>query len=187
MTDRQLPAPARLGNVTIEKVVACLRQHGVVLKINADPWGLDLDWRLAPGLPLDLGSMLGVDPDAHSMPPARPHALGCRDRAGRTVSPPGPCSSTPCLFRNPRDCLRQKQLARSLGGLMSRPDALFIGGRCSSRSPPITVPASQRPARDQIPLLEGPWRRRRRARGPMSDTVVRPPPAPRTRCSNSST
>jgi DNA polymerase (family 10) len=65
MTGRQLLR--RPGyDVDIETVLAACAKHGVAVEINANPWRLDLDWRWH-GRALELGCMMCINPDAHSM------------------------------------------------------------------------------------------------------------------------
>ena len=46
MTGRQLLR--RPGyDIDIERVLAACAEHGLAVEINANPWRLDLDWRLA--------------------------------------------------------------------------------------------------------------------------------------------
>jgi DNA polymerase (family 10) len=64
MTGRQLLR--RSGcDIDIEKVLAACAGHGVAVEINANPWRLDLDWRWHETA-LRLGSMMSINPDAHS-------------------------------------------------------------------------------------------------------------------------
>ncbi|MBI5154105.1 DNA polymerase/3'-5' exonuclease PolX [Candidatus Poribacteria bacterium] len=48
-----------------EIITACARE-GVVIEINANPWRLDIDWRLIP-FALEQGAYLSIGPDAHSV------------------------------------------------------------------------------------------------------------------------
>jgi DNA polymerase (family 10) len=65
MTGRQLLR--RPGyEVDVEKILKACARHGVVIEINANPWRLDLDWRWHR-LALDLGCMMSINPDAHSI------------------------------------------------------------------------------------------------------------------------
>jgi DNA polymerase (family 10) len=62
-------APFRLwiGLSDIEKVLSACGKHGVAVEINAHPWRLDLDWRCHQAA-LGFGCMMGINPDAHSIP-----------------------------------------------------------------------------------------------------------------------
>ena len=51
--------------VDIEEILAPARPHGVAVKINANPWWLDLDWRWHERA-LERGCMMSINPDAHS-------------------------------------------------------------------------------------------------------------------------
>jgi DNA polymerase (family X) len=65
MTGRQLLR--RPGyEVGIETVSHACAEHGVAVEINANPWRLDLDWRWHQRA-LELGCMLSINPDAHSI------------------------------------------------------------------------------------------------------------------------
>jgi DNA polymerase (family 10) len=65
MTGRQLQR--RPGyDIDIEKVLRACAEHDVAVEINAHPWRLDLDWRWHRAA-LDLGCMLSINPDAHSI------------------------------------------------------------------------------------------------------------------------
>jgi DNA polymerase (family 10) len=65
MTGRQLQR--RPGyEIDIEKVLRACAKHDVVVEINAHPWRLDLDWRWHQ-VALDLGCMMSINPDAHSI------------------------------------------------------------------------------------------------------------------------
>jgi DNA polymerase (family 10) len=50
----------------IEKVLTACAQHSVAVEINANPHRLDLDWRWHRRA-LELGCMLSINPDAHSI------------------------------------------------------------------------------------------------------------------------
>ncbi|TYL88899.1 DNA polymerase/3'-5' exonuclease PolX [Bradyrhizobium rifense] len=66
MTGRQLQR--RPGyEIDVEKVLRACARHDVVVEINAHPWRLDLDWRWHQAA-LELGCMLSINPDAHSIP-----------------------------------------------------------------------------------------------------------------------
>ncbi|MEY9418032.1 histidinol phosphatase-like PHP family hydrolase [Bradyrhizobium japonicum] len=66
MTGRQLQR--RPGHeIDVEKVLRACAKHDVVVEINAHPWRLDLDWRWHQAA-LEVGCMLSINPDAHSMP-----------------------------------------------------------------------------------------------------------------------
>jgi len=47
-------------------VLTACAAHGVAVEINANPWRLDIDWRWH-GRALELGCMLSINPDAHSI------------------------------------------------------------------------------------------------------------------------
>jgi DNA polymerase (family 10) len=65
MTGRQLLR--RPGyDIDIERVLAACAEHAVAVEINANPWRLDLDWRWH-GRALDLGCIMSINPDAHSV------------------------------------------------------------------------------------------------------------------------
>jgi DNA polymerase (family 10) len=65
MTGRQLQR--RPGyEIDIENVLRACAKHDVVVEINAHPWRLDLDWRWHQAA-LDLGCMMSINPDAHSI------------------------------------------------------------------------------------------------------------------------
>jgi DNA polymerase (family 10) len=65
MTGRQLLR--RPGyEVDVEKILKACARHAVVVEINANPWRLDLDWRWHR-MSLDLGCIMSIDPDAHSV------------------------------------------------------------------------------------------------------------------------
>lgn len=66
MTGRQLRR--RPGyEIDVEKVLRACAKHDVAVEINAHPWRLDLDWRWHQAA-LDFGCMMGINPDAHSIP-----------------------------------------------------------------------------------------------------------------------
>lgn len=65
MTGRQLQR--RPGyEIDVEKVLRACANHNVAVEINAHPWRLDLDWRWHQAA-LDLGCMMSINPDAHSI------------------------------------------------------------------------------------------------------------------------
>lgn len=65
MTGRQLQR--RPGyDIDVEKVLRACARNGVAVEINAHPWRLDLDWRWHQAA-LDLGCMMSINPDAHSI------------------------------------------------------------------------------------------------------------------------
>ena len=65
MTGRQLLR--RPGyEVDIEAVLKACAKHGVAVEINGSTWRLDLDWRWHRKA-LDLGCLLSINPDAHSI------------------------------------------------------------------------------------------------------------------------
>lgn len=49
----------------MEKVLACAAKHGKSIELNANPYRLDIDWRLLPQV-VKLGIPIGIHPDAHS-------------------------------------------------------------------------------------------------------------------------
>jgi DNA polymerase (family 10) len=53
-------------DIDVEKVLAACAKHQVVVEINANPYRLDLDWRWHQRA-LDLGCMMSINPDAHSI------------------------------------------------------------------------------------------------------------------------
>jgi len=53
-------------DVDVEAILKACAKHGVVVEINANPYRLDLDWRWHHTA-LDLGVMLSINPDAHSV------------------------------------------------------------------------------------------------------------------------
>lgn len=52
--------------IDIDEVLKACARHGVVVEINANPHRLDLDWRWHQRA-LELGCMLSINPDAHSV------------------------------------------------------------------------------------------------------------------------
>lgn len=65
MTGRMLLR--RLGyELDVDRVLQACADHGVVVEINANPHRLDLDWRWHRRA-LELGCMLSINPDAHSI------------------------------------------------------------------------------------------------------------------------
>jgi DNA polymerase (family X) len=52
--------------VEIERILAACGEYGVAVEINGNPWRLDLDWRWHQRA-LQLGCMLSINPDAHSI------------------------------------------------------------------------------------------------------------------------
>jgi DNA polymerase (family 10) len=50
----------------VDRVLQACADHGVVVEINANPHRLDLDWRWHRRA-LELGCMLSINPDAHSI------------------------------------------------------------------------------------------------------------------------
>jgi DNA polymerase (family 10) len=65
MTGRQLLR--RPGyEIDIETILRACAKHHVAVEINANPWRLDLDWRWHERA-LDLGCMMSINPDAHSI------------------------------------------------------------------------------------------------------------------------
>ena len=65
MTGRQLLRRPGYA-VDIEKILRACAKHHVAVEINANPWRLDLDWRWH-GRALELGCMMSINPDAHSV------------------------------------------------------------------------------------------------------------------------
>jgi DNA polymerase (family 10) len=53
-------------DLDVEKVLAACARHGVAVEINANPYRLELDWRWHRRA-LELGCMLSINPDAHSI------------------------------------------------------------------------------------------------------------------------
>jgi len=49
----------------VEKVLQCAAKHGKSIELNANPYRLDIDWRILPRA-LELGVKIGIHPDAHS-------------------------------------------------------------------------------------------------------------------------
>jgi DNA polymerase (family 10) len=65
MTGRQLLR--RPGyEADVEEILKACARRGVVVEINANPWRLDIDWRWHR-LALELGCMMSINPDAHSV------------------------------------------------------------------------------------------------------------------------
>jgi DNA polymerase (family X) len=65
MTGRQLLR--RPGyDVDVEAILKACAKHGVAVEINGSTWRLDLDWRWHRKA-LELGCMLSINPDAHSI------------------------------------------------------------------------------------------------------------------------
>jgi DNA polymerase (family 10) len=65
MTGRQLLR--RPGyEIDVENILKACARKGVAVEINANPWRLDLDWRWHR-MALDLGCMMSINPDAHSI------------------------------------------------------------------------------------------------------------------------
>jgi DNA polymerase (family 10) len=65
MTGRQLLR--RPGyEIDVENILKVCARKGVAVEINAHPWRLDLDWRWHR-MALDLGCMMSINPDAHSI------------------------------------------------------------------------------------------------------------------------
>jgi DNA polymerase (family 10) len=65
MTGRQLLR--RPGyEIDVENILRACACQGVAVEINANPWRLDLDWRWHR-MALDLGCMMSINPDAHSI------------------------------------------------------------------------------------------------------------------------
>jgi DNA polymerase (family X) len=52
--------------VDVERILAACAEHGVAVEINGNPHRLDLDWRWHRRA-LELGCMLSINPDAHSI------------------------------------------------------------------------------------------------------------------------
>ena len=53
-------------DVDVEAVLKACAKHGVAVEINGNPWRLELDWRWHRKA-LELGCMLSINPDAHSI------------------------------------------------------------------------------------------------------------------------
>ena len=53
-------------DVDVEAILKACAKHGVAVEINGNPWRLELDWRWHRRA-LDLGCMLSINPDAHSI------------------------------------------------------------------------------------------------------------------------
>lgn len=49
----------------VEKVLQCAAKHDKAIELNANPYRLDIDWRILPRA-LELGVKIGIHPDAHS-------------------------------------------------------------------------------------------------------------------------
>lgn len=49
----------------VEKVLQCAAKHGKSIELNANPYRLDMDWRILPRA-MELGVSIGIHPDAHS-------------------------------------------------------------------------------------------------------------------------
>jgi DNA polymerase (family X) len=49
----------------VEKVLQCAARHGKAIELNANPYRLDIDWRVLPRA-VELGVGIGIFPDAHS-------------------------------------------------------------------------------------------------------------------------
>src|SRR5262249_10496671 len=54
------------SDVDLDKVLAACAEHGVAVEVNGNPWRLELDWRWHARA-LDLGCLLSINPDAHSI------------------------------------------------------------------------------------------------------------------------
>jgi DNA polymerase (family X) len=65
MTGRQLLRRAGY-DVDVEAILKACAKHGVAVEINGSAWRLDLDWRWHRKA-LELGCMLSINPDAHSI------------------------------------------------------------------------------------------------------------------------
>jgi len=79
MTGRQLLR--RPGyEVDIEKIQEACAEDGVAVEINANPWRLDLDWRLHERA-LELGCIMSINPDANSTREIDLTSLGRRNGA----------------------------------------------------------------------------------------------------------
>ena len=53
-------------DVDVERILRACAKHGVAVEINANPHRLDVDWRWHRRA-LELGCMMSINPDAHSM------------------------------------------------------------------------------------------------------------------------
>jgi DNA polymerase (family X) len=65
LTGRQLLRRPRY-DVDVEAILKACAKHGVAVEINGNPWRLELDWRWHRKA-LELGCMLSINPDAHSI------------------------------------------------------------------------------------------------------------------------
>jgi hypothetical protein len=52
--------------IDVENILKVCARQDVAVEINANPWRLDLDWRWHR-MALDLGCMMSINPDAHSI------------------------------------------------------------------------------------------------------------------------
>jgi DNA polymerase (family 10) len=52
--------------VDVEAILEACARHGVAVEINGNPYRLELDWRWHQKA-LELGCMLSINPDAHSI------------------------------------------------------------------------------------------------------------------------
>jgi DNA polymerase (family 10) len=50
--------------IDYEEIILACAEHRVVIEINANPWRLDLDWRLVHRA-IEAGCLLSINPDAH--------------------------------------------------------------------------------------------------------------------------
>lgn len=50
----------------VEEVLKCAAEEGKSLELNANPYRLDVDWRILPRV-VELGIPIGIHPDAHSV------------------------------------------------------------------------------------------------------------------------
>jgi DNA polymerase (family 10) len=50
----------------VDAVLKCAAKHGKSIELNANPYRLDIDWRLLPRL-AELGIPIGIHPDAHNV------------------------------------------------------------------------------------------------------------------------
>ena len=52
--------------IDVERILRACARNGVAVEINANPHRLDLDWRWHQRA-LELGCMMSINPDAHSI------------------------------------------------------------------------------------------------------------------------
>src|SRR3981189_1178673 len=66
--------------VDIESILEACATYGVAVEINANPWGLELDWRWHQRA-IELGCIMSINPDAHSTREIDLTHRGCGDGA----------------------------------------------------------------------------------------------------------